>query len=515
MYVGHFLERNSILYRNKTALKCGAYSVTFEELRNRTTQLAKIFMSLGLDQGERVALLDYNSIQFMEILLGVSISGLVAVPLNFRLSTRELKIIINDSTCKALVYNCTFAPSIEEMKNDLTSVQRFICIDGNGEMDFGHEASLPCNNDKEMPVLREENPLYILYTSGTTGMPKGAVLTHHSMLNVMRNNIIEQSIVPENCFIQVAPLFHVAPLQIFFSHLYQGCTCVIMQQFDPEAMMEIIQNNRITSTFLVPRMLSAIHDHPKLKDYDLSSLSTITYGGAYTPLEQLKEFLQTWGLIMLQVYGSTETGLVTVLKKQDHILNEGAANHLGSCGRAALDVQLKIVDSSGRPAKIGEIGEILVKSEGTIQEYWQKPSETNECMKNSWFQTGDMGYMDNDGYLFIVDRKKDMIISGGENIYPAEIENVLYMMPEIMEAAVVGIPDKKWGATVKAVVVLKEKCYLTEEQVIDFCKQNLASYKKPTSVDFVSELPKNASGKILKRVLRDKCQTAFVWDKMR
>jgi acyl-CoA synthetase (AMP-forming)/AMP-acid ligase II len=502
MYVGHFLERNSVLYRKKTALQCGTHSETFEELRNRSMHLSNMFMSLKLDPGDRVALLDYNSAEYIEILLAVSLSSLVGVPLNFRLSARELKMIVDDCSCKVLVYSTTFASVVEQMKNELLSVRHFLRIDDLREAASG---LLPKSTGETIPAVRDEEPVLILYTSGTTGMPKGAVLTHRNMLAVLRNNIIEQGIVPEHSFIQAAPLFHVAPLQTFLAHLYQGCTCLIMRQFDLEAMMTAIQNNRITTTFLVPRMLSVIHSHPKLKDYDLSSLSTIIYGGAHTPVEQLKEFLNTWGQIMSQTYGSTETGLVAVLRKHDHAGGDGKrAGRLRSCGRQVLDVQVKITDSSGNSADCGEIGEIVVKGEGVIQEYWQKPLETSECIKDGWFHTGDLGFLDAEGYLFIVDRKKDMIISGGENIYPAEIENVLYLMPEILEAAVVGVPDKKWGATVKAIVVLKEGYHVTEKDVIDFCKRNLAGYKKPASVDFVPELPKNASGKILKRVLREK-----------
>jgi acyl-CoA synthetase (AMP-forming)/AMP-acid ligase II len=499
MYIGHFVERNGLLYRTKTALKCGTGSVTFEELRNGTLHLANVFMSLKVNRGDRVALLDYNSMAYIEVLLAACLSNLVAVPLNFRLSTRELNMIIDDCSCTVLVYNAAFSDVVGEIKRRDTSIRHFICVGDKGETDAGLSSY-----NEALPTPGEEEPAFILYTSGTTGMPKGAVITHHAMLAVIRNNVIEQGIVPEDCFIQAAPLFHVAPLQTFLAHLYQGCTCVIMRQFDAEAMMEAIQRDRATATFLVPRMISAVHDHPKRGNYDLSSMSTIIYGGAHTPLEQLRDFLHTWGPVMSQTYGSTEPGLVTVLKKRDHIPEGDGGDHLGSCGRAVLDVEVKIVDSLDNAVDSGQIGEILVKGEGVIREYWQKPSETGESIRNGWFHTGDLGFMDREGYVFIVDRKKDMIISGGENIYPAEIENVLYMMPEILEAAVVGVPDKKWGATVKAVVVLREGCRVTQDDIIEFCKQNLASYKKPTSVDVVSELPKNASGKVLKRVLREK-----------
>ena len=320
----------------------------------------------------------------------------------------------------------------------------------------------------------------------------------------MRGNVIEQEIVPENIFLHVAPLFHIAPLQILLAFLYRGRTCIVTPQFDPQVTMELIQRERITNIFLVPRMLNVIFNHSDLSRYDLSCLSTIAYGGAPTPPEVLRKFLDKWGPIFLQVYGASEAGLITVLRKHEHVINDknGQPKYLNSCGREIIDVQIKVINNEGNEVNPGEVGEILVKSESVMQGYWQLPEETSECIVNGWFHTGDLGILDEDGYLFHIDRKKHMIISGGENIYPAEIENVLHMMPEILEAAVIGVPDEKWGETVKAVVGLKEGHSLNEREIIEFCKRNLAGYKKPTSVDFVQELPRNAAGKVLKDVLR-------------
>nr|MBC8458085.1 AMP-binding protein [Deltaproteobacteria bacterium] len=318
-------------------------------------------------------------------------------------------------------------------------------------------------------------------------------------------NIIEQEIIPENFFLHVASLFHIAPLQILLAFLYRGCTCVVSHHFDPKVTLELIQQERVTNIFLVPSMISAISNHPELTRYDLSSLSTIVYGGTPTPPGVLRNFLDRWGPIFLQVYGATEAGLVTVLRKHEHMINdkEGRPKYLSSCGREISDVLIKIINNEGNEFNPGEVGEILVKSEGVMQGYWQLPAKTSKCIKDGWFHTGDLGTLNEDGYLFHIDRKKHMIISGGENIYPAEVENVLHTLPEILEAAVIGVPDEKWGETVKAVVVLKEGKSLSERDIIVFCKKNLASYKKPTSVDFVQELPRNAAGKVLKGILRE------------
>lgn len=504
MYVGNFLERNRILYGNKIALKCGDRSITFKGLRRRALKVGNASFSIGLSKGDRVAFLDYNSIEYVEFNLGLPISGLVAVPLNFRLAAKELKAIINNALCKAFIYRSTFAPVVDEIRVDLPSVEHFVCLDGAREQDMGYEEILSKVQAEEFPCPEEDDPAYILYTSGTTGVSKGVVLTHRNMLSAMRGNVIEQEIAPDNCFLHVASLFHIAPLQILFAFLYRGCTCIVSPQFQPESTMELIQQERITNLFLVPSMISAISKHPELSRYDLCSLCTIAYGGTPTPPEVLRSFLDRWGPIFLQVYGATEAGLITVLRKDEHLRSDadGRPKYLNSCGREIIDVSIMIKDHEGKESKAGEVGEILVKSEGVMQGYWRMSEETAECVKDGWFHTGDLGFLDGDGYLFHVDRKKHMIISGGENIYPAEVENVLHKMPGISEAAVIGVPDETWGETVKAVVVLKEGKPLSEREIIEFVKEHLASYKKPTSVDFVQELPRNAAGKVLKKVLR-------------
>jgi acyl-CoA synthetase (AMP-forming)/AMP-acid ligase II len=506
MYVGHFLERNAAIYRNKMALKCGDKRLTFGELKNRALQLANALFSLGLHKKDTVAFLDYNGVEYIEFHIGLPLAGLIAVPLNFRLVGEELRTIINNALCKALIYRSSFVPVLDEIREDLPSVKHFVCLDGSRGHDMGYEELLTEGQANDFSSPGEDEPAYILYTSGTTGAPRGVALTHRNMLSAMRGNIVEQEIVPENSFLHVASLFHIAPLQILLAFLYQGCTCVVTPQFDPQVTMELIQQECISNIFLVPRMISAISNHPELSQYDLSSLSTIAYGGTPTPPEVLRNFLDRWGPIFLQVYGASEAGLITVLRKHEHMINDkdGQPKYLNSCGREIIDVLIKVVNNEGNEVNPGEVGEILVKSEGVMQGYWQLPAETSECIKDGWFHTGDLGILNEDGYLFHKDRKKYMIISGGENIYPAEVENVLHMMPEILEAAVIGVPDEKWGETVKAVVVLKAGHSFSERDIITFCKRNLAGYKKPTSVDFMRELPRNAAGKILKGVLREK-----------
>ena len=508
MYLGHFLDRNGRIYSNKIALKQGDRGLTYGQLRDRCLRLARSLLSLGRVRGDRVAFLDYNSFEYVEFHLGLPVAGLIAVPLNFRLSPKELKGIISYACCKALIYRSSFEPVIEEMRKELTSVEHFICLDGPRGADIGYEDLLSRELPEDIPSPHEDDPACMLFTSGTTGTPKGATLSHGNSVAALRGLIIEVGIVPENRFLHVAPLFHIAPLQNLQAYLYRGCTCFLTPQFDPQLTMEIIQGEAITNTFLVPRMISAIFNHTDLGSYDLSSLSSIAYGGAPTPPEVLRRYIQKWGPIFIQHYGASEAGLITVLKRHEHIIKDEKRNnewkYLGSSGRPIIDVRIKVVDESGAEVEPGRVGEILVNSPSVMKGYWEMPHETAKCIRDGWFYTGDLGIMDEEGYLFHTDRKKYMIISGGENVYPAEVENVLHVMPQILEAAVIGVPDEKWGETVKAVVVLKEGQSLSEDDIIQFCKENLASYKKPTSVDFVRELPRNPAGKILKNVLKER-----------
>jgi acyl-CoA synthetase (AMP-forming)/AMP-acid ligase II len=510
MHPAYFLERNSVIYRNKIAVACNGSTLSYGELRTRASTLAQSLIFLpGISKGDRIAFLDHNSNEYVEFHLAIPLAGLIAVPLNFRLAPQELRAIINGAECRALIYRSSFAPVVDRIRGELPSVEHFISLDGARATEPGYEEILSISPPGEVGEPLEDDPACILFTSGTTGIPKGATLTHRNMMSAMRGNVIELGILPENKFLHVAPLFHIAPLQILLAHLYRGCTCVLAPQFEPEAAIDLIRRERISNTFLVPRMVSAIFDNPRASANDLASLRTVAYGGAPTPAAVLQRLIDKWGPIFVQVYGASEAGLITVLPACDHLIEDEHSRRkfLGSCGRQIIDVRIKLVNESGKAAPAGEVGEILVRGEGVMQGYWQLPDETRQSINDGWFHTGDLGRMDKDGYLFHVDRKRYMIISGGENIYPAEVEQVIHLMPEVQEVAVIGLSDEKWGETVKAIVVLKEGQVLTESEIIEFCKKHLASYKKPTSVDFIGELPRNAAGKILKGILKERYET--------
>jgi len=506
MYARNFLERNARLFSQKTAVSCTGETLTYKGLLERVSGLSRGLAGLGLRKGDRIAFLGLNSLAYVEFHIGVSMGGMVAVPLNFRLAAKELEFILNDCNCKALIYAAPFVQTVEEFREEVSTLKYFISLSGPRGTDVGYEELLSDVGREPMLHPEEDDPASILYTSGTTGFPKGAVLTQSNMLAAIRGNVIEQQIVPENKFLSVGPLFHVAPLQILLSFLYRGCSCIILQQFDPKVVLEIIQNESVTNIFLVPAMLKALLDFPDLDRYDLASLSTMTYGGAPTPKELVSRALKTFGPILIQVYGSTETGLTTLLNKNDHMVRQGNGEqkYIRTCGREIVEFMVRTVDEKGNDTTPGEAGEILVKGGSVMQGYWGRPEETEKSLIDGWFHTGDVGTFDEMRFLTILDRKKDVIISGGENIYPAEIESFISTLPQVSEAAVIGVPDERWGETVKAVIVLKEGETLSAEELIGACKRNLASYKKPTSVDFVPELPKNPTGKVLKRVLRER-----------
>jgi long-chain acyl-CoA synthetase len=303
------------------------------------------------------------------------------------------------------------------------------------------------------------------------------------------------------------PLFHIGPRSFLFPTFHRGCTNYLVERFDARNFMEIIERERITTTELVPTQIGMILDLPDHEKYDTSSLHTIFYAGMPMPVAVLKRGIERFGRIFVQGFGQTETGpLITCFCREYHnpYGDEKDVRRLGSCGQPAIDVDVKIIDDEGAELGRNEVGEILAKHLWTMKGYWNKPELTARTMKNGWVHTGDMGYMDEDGFLYIVDRKKDMIISGGENIYPREIEEVLYSHPAVREAAVIGVPSEKWGEDVKAVVALKVGLMITEQEIIDFCKNRVAAYKKPKSVDFMDELPKTGSGKIFKRLLKEK-----------
>jgi len=491
-------------YPGKTAFIFEGQSYTFEQVKQRVNSLANALTTLGIRKGDRVGILANNCPQYFEV-FGLAKAGMVCVPLNYRSVARELAYLIENSGITALILESEFASLVDSVRHELEAVRSLICLDAEVEGMLNYEELIdrfPAGEPGDR--VEADDPCALFYTSGTTGRPKGAIHTHRSLMAESR--VPYRHISASDVVLCVMPFFHVGGSAAHLIPAFAaGATLVIHKRFDEDQVLETIHREGVTYVFLVPTMIMRLLEHPRLVDYDLSSLHGVGYTGAPMPVEALREGIALLGQVFFQELGQTETLNMTMLKREEHTLEGSPAQlrRLESVGRPLKEGELRIVDEEGRDVPVGEAGEIAARSERTMVGYWRMPEETAYTLRDGWLHTGDVGRMDEDGYVYLVDRKKDMIISGGENIYSREVEDVLHTHPAVADAAVVGVPDEKWGESVKAVVVLKEGASTTEQEIVDFCKANLASYKKPRSVEFWDDLPKTASGKTKKAEIRE------------
>ncbi len=474
-------------------------------MNERINRLNNALVSLGVRKGDRVGILAYNSPQYFEV-MGVAKAGRIAVPLNFRLVGRELAFLIQNAGIHTLFLEREFIPVLESVRSEISEVRHFICLDAHAPGMWNYEELLNQSSPAEpTDAVEPDDPCILCYTSGTTGRPKGAIHTHQSILAEMR--VPYRDLSPDDIALCVMPFFHVGGgAAHLFPAFAAGATLVTHQKFDETQVLQTIARARATYVYLVPAMVLRVLEHPNFSQYDLSSLRTIAYTGAPIPIEVLKKGIARLGRVFIQFLGQTETLDMTVLRKEEHTLGGSPKElkRLESAGKPPCAGELRIVDERGQDVAIGSVGEIVARSERMMRGYWQMPEATAETIVDGWLHTGDLARMDEDGYVYIVDRKKDMIISGAENIYSREVEEVLYMHPAVLAAAVIGVPDAKWGEAVKAIVVLKPGASASEEGIIEFCKRNLAGYKKPRSVEFWESLPRNGSGKTMKKEIREK-----------
>ncbi len=510
------IYRNALLHGDREAFIYGRERVTFAQYNERVNRLVHALYSMGLSKGDGIGILAWNRLECAD-LNGVAMKGgFILSPFSPRMRTKELEYIINYSEVKALFVGPELMEMTEKLRPHLPHVQHYISLDepATGMASYGDLlANFPAT---EPDVdLSEDDKFIIFYTSGTTGVPRGAVYTHAAKLREGRGKALTVGLQPRHKHVMILPLFHIGGWSYFWAFFLVGASNVIMpnKSFDPQATFEVIQDERATDVHIVPTQLATMLATPDMGRHDASSLERMWYAASPMPTELLRKGIAAFGEIFAQGYGQSESGPdISILTKEcHHVLDKSAEEQkvLASCGQPCPGVHVRIVDDLEMDLEPGMVGEIVVQSKELMVEYWNMPAETRNTVVNGWLHTGDMGYYDDKGFIYIVDRKKDMIITGGENVYPREVEEILYCHPAVLEAAVIGVPDDQWVERVHAVILLKNGQKSSSEEVIAFCKQQLAGFKAPKSVEFVESLPKNPSGKILKKELRKK----YVQDK--
>jgi acyl-CoA synthetase (AMP-forming)/AMP-acid ligase II len=479
--------------------------IDWASLDTRVRGLAHGLRALGLRSGDRVAVLSRNSIEYQELYFAVGRAGLVLLPLNWRLSTEALRTLVADAEPAVLVASAEFQHVAQELGR---TVDRVRLLTYGPTEESGYEDLIASAPDSEPPwceQVQETDPWFILYTGGTTGMAKGVVHSHRSVAAGMLNQTVAERIVPSDVYLLTGQMFHI-PVVLSMNYLAHGCPVVLMN-FDARQALEVIQQERVSAFLGITTMLNWMLAVPGFHTYDLSSLRNIQYGGGPMPSAIVRTVAEAFPCGLIQGYGQTEGTTMSFLSQEDHrdALRGIHPHRLRSCGREGFGTRIRVVDSNGHevPCDGKTPGEIVVRSEANMLGYFRRPELTAATLQNGWMRTGDVATWDRDRYLYIVDRLKDMIISGGEKIYSIEVEEAIGRHPAVLECAVIGVPDARWGESVKAFVVLKPGQTATAQDILDVTREHLASYQKPRSVRFVAELPKAPTGKLLKRALRD------------
>jgi acyl-CoA synthetase (AMP-forming)/AMP-acid ligase II len=509
-----FLSMASDMYGDRVALVFRDRRLTYPQLLERVRRLASSLAGQGVGQGDKVAILQTNCNEYVEAYYAVSHLGGVFVPLNYRAKREELTHMLDNSDSTVLIAGNRYLPLVNEIRGDLPKLRTLITIESRQEGAL-HFDDLIRQGDPDGPPEADpgDHELNMLmYTSGTTAMPKGVMLSYGGFTEYIFSTVEPALDDDTGVTLLVAPLYHIAGASAILSAIYGGRRLVLQPQFEPHAWLEGVAREKATTAFLVPTMLKRVMDEPDFGKYELSSLQVLSYGGAPMPVPVIRRAVEMFpGVAFMNAFGQTETtSTVTILGPDDHRL-EGAPEEvekklkrLASIGRRVGDVELQIQDDDGKPLPPNSVGEVCIKAPRTMEGYYKQEAATRETIRDGWIHTRDMGWLDEDGYLFLAGRKSDMIIRGGENIAPEEIEHVLHTNPNIEECAVIGVPDLEWGEKVMAIVVPKAGVKLSADDVIQYCKARMASFKAPEQVEFVDELPRNPMGKILKKDLRER-----------
>src|SRR6476620_8628029 len=486
------------------ALHVGDRTITFAELDARSSQVANAFQAAGVISADRVAFIEKNGAEFFEVTYGLAKLGAVNVAVNWRLAPPEMLQIIEDAGAEVIVVGSEFFGHIEAIEDRLTKVRTIVAVGAHDRWPAFDDWVAGQSAEDPGVATGPDDIAFQLYTSGTTGLPKGVLLNNKGVLGVVAEVADNFKFTPDGVNLAIMPAFHIAGAGWAMVGHYCGSTNVVMRDVDPAAILQAISRHRITNAFIVPACIQFLLVTPGVEETDFSSLRTLVYGASPISDDILVKGMERLGCEFIQVYGLTETnGAITHLEGVDHDPVH-KANLLRSCGKPFAWVEVRIVDANGEDVPVGTVGELWTRSPQNMAGYWNNPTATSATVTpDGWLKTGDAGYLDDEGYIYLFDRVKDMIVSGGENVYPAEVENVLMTHPDVGDVAVIGVPDEKWGEAVKAVVVPAAGTSPVQEDLIAFARDLLASYKLPKSVDFAAELPRNPSGKLLKRQLRE------------
>jgi len=512
MLIGDILSLNADRFPDKIALITEVGTITYRQLEEAANRIANALIGLGVEKGQRVAVIEKTCARSVEVALAIVKTGAILVTINNLLGHRELTRLLRDCDPTFLIFGKGYENVVRGIREDLPGIQHYLCL-GYSDVapDLNNEIKTASIN--RPPVAISEAEVFtLLYTAGTTGEPKAAMFTHSAFwLNLLATVIDTYKQTYDDKWLGPVPMYHIGGYGTLMRGLLMSNTLILKHKFDPSDYLTTIEKERVTILYAYPTMINAMIQSPDANERDFSSLRLVVYGGSPIPEATLEKAYEIFQCDFVQRYGATECcgSAILVLSPEHHRLALSGTKLdkriLQSAGKPCLGAKVKLLDTNNREVEVpGKTGTLLAQLEAPMKGYWRAPDETAKVLQDGWWRLGDIAKFDEHGFYYLVDREKDMIVSGARNIYPREVEEVLYSHPAIKEASVIGVPDEYWGEAVKAVVVLKPGAKTTEEDLISYCKQHLASYKKPKSVDFVDSLPKNPGGKIIKKELRQK-----------